>query len=200
MKRKIAMYTSPEQIRAIKIRSEVEHRIIKKAKETAAEKKKRIVPTIFNINYDKNKGKEYELTSDETDAVFKFITDNKIKRESFFCVNDNLWYYISDLNPSQLQIIIYVACHLTYNSNVFIVDEAQINKDLNLSVGRIQNIFSELSNMSNQIIIKTNAPKTYLVNHNVIFKGKLEDFIRDYNVMYDGELAMLDEKGRVIIK
>lgn len=31
------------------------------------------------------------------------------------------------------------------------------------------------------------------------FKGKLEDFIRDYNVMYDGQKAKFDDKGRVII-
>ena len=27
---------------------------------------------------------------------------------------------------------------------------------------------------------------------------KLEDFIRDYNVMYDGQKANFDDKGRVI--
>lgn len=78
----------------------IENKVSIKAKAVTKVKKELIVPTIFNINYSKNPGKEHELTSEDSDAIFK---------------------------------------------------------------------------------------------------GKLEDFIRDYNVMYDGQKANFDDKGRVII-
>lgn len=177
----------------------IENKVSIKAKAVTKIKKELIVPTIFNINYSKNPGKEHELTSEDSDAIFKFISDSKIKRESYYCANDNLYLLVEDMSITQVRIILYIAAKLKYNSNVFVADYTEISKELNVSTNTIQRSFIDICESYNQIIIKTNKPKTYLINHNVIFKGKLEDFIRDYNVMYDGQKANFDDKGRVII-
>jgi len=200
VKRKFTISITNEQLIAFKSRSNAEANAAKKAKAAANDKKKRIIPTIFSIDYTKNKGKEYELTNDETDAVFKFITDNKIKRESYFCTSINLYELVKDMNALEIRVILYIANKLKYNSNLFTANYDEMSKDLEVAANTIQKSFISICSSYNNIIIKTNVPKTYLINHNVIFKGKLEDFIRDYNVMYDGQLALIDEKGRVIIK
>lgn len=112
----------------------IENKVSIKAKAVTKVKKELIVPTIFNIDYSKNPGKEHELTCEDSDAIF-------------------------------------------------VADYTEISKELNVSTNTIQRSFIDICESYNQIIIKTNKPKTYLINHNVIFKGKLEDFIRDYNVM-----------------
>ena len=177
----------------------LENRVGIKAKAVAKVKKELIVPTIFNIDYNKTPGKEHELTADDTDAVFKFISDTKIKRESYYCTNDNFYILVEDMNALQIRIILYIAAKLKYNSNVFEADYEDMSKELNVAPNTVQKAFIGITDGYNQIISKTNKPKTYLINHNVIFKGKLEDFIRDYNVMYDGRKASFDAKGRVII-
>uniref|UniRef100_A0AAU8MHF6 Replication protein n=1 Tax=Geladintestivirus 3 TaxID=3233135 RepID=A0AAU8MHF6_9CAUD len=176
----------------------LENRVGIKAKAVAKVKKEIIVPTIFNIDYNINCGKEREFTADDCDAVFKFISDTKIKRESY-CTNDNLYLLIEDMNILQVRIILYIAAKLKYNSNVFEANYDEMSKELNVSSKTVMNNFVSLCDGYNQIISKTNRPKTYLINHNVIFKGKLEEFIRDYKVMYDGRKASFDDKGRVII-
>ena len=72
----------------------LENRVGLKAKAVAKSKKQLIIPTIFNIEYNKTPGKEHELKGDDTDAIFKFISDTKIKRESYYCSNNNLYLLI----------------------------------------------------------------------------------------------------------
>lgn len=147
----------------------IENKISVKTKEVTKVKKELIVPTVFNINYSKNPGKERELTSEDSDAISKFISDSKIKRESYYCTNDNLYLLVEDMSITQVRIILYIAAKLKYNSNVFVADYAEISKELNVSTNTIQRSFISMCESYNQIIIKTNRPKTYLINHNVIF-------------------------------
>ncbi len=177
----------------------VENKVSVKAKAVTKVKKELIVPTIFNINYSKNAGKEHELTSEDSDAVFKFISDSKIKRESYYCANDNLYLLVEDMGITQVRIILYIAAKLKYNSNVFVADYNEISKELNVSKNTIQRSFIDICESYNQIIIKTNKPKTYLINHNILFRGSYDEFIEIYNELYDGEQACFDDKNRVIV-
>jgi len=158
----------------------------------------KVVLTIFNINSNKNNDSEDIYEGIKGQIILSKV--GKIKRNSYHTVTDNLWAYISDLKPAQVQLLIYIACHLTYNSNVYKADYEQIAKDLNLSAVRVMHMFAELLAIPNQLIIKTNVPKVYLINHNILFKGNYDEFAQIYKELYDDETATLDEKGRVIIK
>lgn len=42
--------------------------------------------------------------------------------------------------------------------------------------------------------------RLFIYDHNVIFKGKLSDFVNRYKALYGDNKAEIDDKGRVIIK
>ena len=164
-----------------------------KASENYDKATSKVIKTIFTLNTNHNKDSEeiYEGLKDQ-------ILLNKLGK-SYHTVNDDFWIYIEDLNPKQVVLLIYISCHLDYNSNVFVADYEQISNDLHLSLSRTKNLFTELLAIPNQIIAKTNIDKVYLINHNVLFRGSYDEFIEIYNELYDGEQAYFDDNNRVII-
>lgn len=172
-------------------------RYINKASENYDKAASKVIKTIFTLNTNRNKDSEEIYEGLKGQILLNKI--GKIKRKSYHTVNDDFWIYIEDLNPQQVILLIYISCHLDYNSNVFVADYEQISNDLHLSLSRTKNLFTELLAIPNQIIAKTNIAKVYLINHNVLFRGSYDEFIEIYNELYDGEQACFDDKNRVII-
>ena len=172
-------------------------RYINKASENYDKAASKVIKTIFTLNTNRNKDSEEIYEGLKGQILLNKL--GKIKRKSYHTVNDDFWIYIEDLNPQQVVLLIYISCHLDYNSNVFVADYEQISNDLHLSLSRTKNLFTELLAIPNQIIAKTNIAKVYLINHNVLFRGSYDEFIEIYNELYDGEQACCDDKNRVII-
>ena len=172
-------------------------RYINKASENYDKAVSKVIKTIFTLNTNRNKDSEEIYEGLKGQILLNKL--GKIKRKSYHTVNDDFWIYIEDLNPQQVVLLIYISCHLDYNSNVFVADYEQISNDLHLSLSRTKNLFTELLAIPNQIIVKTNIAKVYLINHNVLFRGSYDEFIEIYNELYDGEQACFDDKNRVII-
>ena len=172
-------------------------RYINKASENYDKAASKVIKTIFTLNTNRNKDSEEIYEGLKGQILLNKL--GKIKRKSYHTVNDDFWIYIEDLNPQQVVLLIYISCHLDYNSNVFVADYEQISNDLHLSLSRTKNLFTELLAIPNQIIVKTNIAKVYLINHNVLFRGSYDEFIEIYNELYDGEQACFDDKNRVII-
>lgn len=172
-------------------------RYINKASENYDKAASKVIKTIFTLNTNRNKDSEEIYEGLKGQILLNKL--GKIKRKSYHTVNDDFWIYIEDLNPQQVVLLIYISCHLDYNSNVFVADYEQISKDLHLSLSRTKHLFTELLAIPNQIIVKTNIAKVYLINHNVLFRGSYDEFIDIYNELYDGEQACFDDKNRVII-
>ena len=172
-------------------------RYINKASENYDKAASKVIKTIFTLNTNRNKDSEEIYEGLKGQILLNKL--GKIKRKSYHTVNDDFWIYIEDLNPQQVVLLIYISCHLDYNSNVFVADYEHISNDLHLSLSRTKNLFTELLAIPNQIIVKTNIAKVYLINHNVLFRGSYDEFIEIYNELYDGEQACFDDKNRVII-
>ena len=172
-------------------------RYINKASENYDKAASKVIKTIFTLNTNRNKDSEEIYEGLKGQILLNKL--GKIKRKSYHTVNDDFWIYIEDLNPQQVVLLIYISCHLDYNSNVFVANYEQISNDLHLSLSRTKNLFTELLAIPNQIIVKTNIAKVYLINHNVLFRGSYDEFIEIYNELYDGEQACFDDKNRVII-
>ena len=172
-------------------------RYINKASENYDKAASKVIKTIFTLNTNRNKDSEEIYEGLKGQILLNKL--GKIKRKSYHTVNDDFWIYIEDLNPQQVVLLIYISCHLDYNSNVFVADYEQISNDLHLSLSRTKNLFTELLAIPNQMIAKTNIAKVYLINHNVLFRGSYDEFIEIYNELYDGEQACFDDKNRVII-
>lgn len=172
-------------------------RYINKASENYDKAASKVIKTIFTLNTNRNKDSEEVYEGIKGQIFLNKL--GKIKRKSYHTVNDDFWIYIEDLNPQQVVLLIYISCHLDYNSNVFVADYEKIANDLHLSLSRTKHVFTELLAIPNQIIAKTNIAKVYLINHNVLFRGSYDEFIDIYNELYDGEQACFDDKNRVII-
>lgn len=170
---------------------------INKASENYDKAASKVIKTIFTLNTNRNKDSEEIYEGLKGQILLNKL--GKIKRKSYHTVNDDFWIYIEDLNPQQVVLLIYISCHLDYNSNVFVADYEQISNDLHLSLSRTKNLFTELLAIPNQIIAKTNIAKVYLINHNILFRGSYDEFIEIYNELYDGEQACFDDKNRVVI-
>lgn len=39
----------------------------------------------------------------------------------------------------------------------------------------------------------------YIINHNIIFKGSIGDFIKEYNKYYENVDIIINDKGKVIL-
>lgn len=173
-------------------------RDINKAIENYDKANSKVIKTIYTLNTNRNKDSEEVYEGLKGQILLNKL--GKVKRQSYHTVNDDFWIYIEDLNPQHVVLLIYISCHLDYNSNVFVADYERIANDLHLSLSRIKNLFTELLAIPNQIIARTNIAKVYLINHNVLFRGNYDEFIEIYNALYDGEQACFDLKNRVIIK
>lgn len=45
----------------------------------------------------------------------------------------------------------------------------------------------------------TTRESVYIINHNIIFKGSIGDFIKEYNKYYENVDVIINDKGKVIL-
>lgn len=50
------------------------------------------------------------------------------------------------------------------------------------------------------VIKATTRKSIYIVNHNIIFKGSIGDFIKEYNKYYENIEVIINDKGKVILE
>ena len=93
----------------------------------------------------------------------------------------------------------------------FFVILASLEEDTNIVKIALLNVAKELSPgnqacmavdklVDSNVLVRTNMKSTYIINHNIAFKGNLNQFIKDYHRIYGDAKPMYNEKGRVIIK
>lgn len=46
----------------------------------------------------------------------------------------------------------------------------------------------------------TNRKSVYVINHNIIFKGSIGDFIKEYNKYYENIDVIVNDKGKVVLE
>lgn len=49
------------------------------------------------------------------------------------------------------------------------------------------------------VIKATTRKSVYIINHNIIFKGSIGDFIKEYNKYYENVDVIINDKGKVIL-
>ena len=163
-----------------------------------------VAPTIYKMDYELIGGKTYTLSNeDETNMICHIVSDTLPLRDVFSIIGNTLFDYIlkNKYSKMELMLIHYIINKLKVNSNIITIDYEDAAKVFNTTEYVIKNAFTYLlSHDNNNFIAKTNVPKTFIYDHNVIFKGKLSDFINRYKALYGDNKAEIDDKGRVIIK
>lgn len=50
------------------------------------------------------------------------------------------------------------------------------------------------------VIKATTRKSVYVINHNIIFKGSIGDFIKEYNKYYENIDVIVNDKGKVVLE
>lgn len=162
-----------------------------------------VAPTIYKMDYKLIGGKTYTLSNEEETNMICHIVSNALPlRDGFSIIGNTLFDYIlkNKYSKMELMIIHYIINKLKVNSNIITIDYEDAATVFNTTESVIKNAFTDLLSHDNNFIAKTNVPKTFIYDHNVIFKGKLSDFVNRYKALYGDNKAEIDDKGRVIIK
>ena len=162
-----------------------------------------VAPTIYKMDYKTVGGKTYTLSNEEETNMICHIVSNTLPlRDGFSIIGNTLFDYIlkNKYSKMELMIIHYIINKLNVNSNIITIDYEDAATVFNTTESVIKNAFTDLLSHDNNFIAKTNVPKTFIYDHNVIFKGKLSDFVNRYKALYGDNKAEIDDKGRVIIK
>lgn len=76
-------------------------------------------------------------------------------------------------------IFIHICKNIDFNSNVIKFTEKDIIDEYSISVETFYNGLNILYNFD--VIKATTRKSVYIINHNIIFKGSIGDFIKEYN-------------------
>lgn len=169
----------------------------------------KIYPTIYEV-------KAPDIMDGEPDyeKKLKMIKANIAGRR--FCCFDYNYALRNDINisKSSYELLWYIISIIEFNSNAVKFTKEEAAKQLNVSISTIDNCIEDLCD--NDIICKTDIRSMFIINHNVIFKGNLVDFMILYKEVFgNNKPELADEfindidyvageekarKGRILIK
>lgn len=84
-----------------------------------------------------------------------------------------------------------------YQNNVVDNNKKDIIDEYSISVETFYNGLNILYNFD--VIKATTRKSVYIINHNIIFKGSIGDFIKEYNKYYENVDIIINDKGKVIL-
>ena len=151
--------------------------IAKQAAEDDLELSDRILQTIFSIRTEESSIDLLSATSDEFEILYK-----KIKYPNTFSIlSKRILNFMCTANDSVKTLICYIAANIEYMSNKIELNEDVINRTT-LNHEKLKVAIRVLK--ENEFIISTTKKGLYVVNHNHIFFGDYNKFIRAYIKLY----------------
>lgn len=86
----------------------------------------------------------------------------------------------------------YVINNLEWNSNIVYLDYNVIAGELNVGHRAIIDAIAFLCN--NSIVCRTDIKGLFIVNHNLVFRGNIEQFYKIYVAFYHDKLIVVSNK------
>lgn len=127
----------------------------------------------------------------------KYIITRQDYCRNFVTINidfiSNMKYFDKGANT----IFIHICKNIDFNSNVIKFTEKDIIDEYSISVETFYNGLNILYNFD--VIKATTRKSVYIINHNIIFKGSIGDFIKEYNKYYENVDVIINDKGKVIL-
>lgn len=166
---------------------------------------KDIVPTPFPMEYEyaeKNVYQQLEELDLEVHAK-----KNVIKKK-FSIVTDLYATLLPTWNWQAAIIAGYIIKNLEYNSNIIKITEEDFKSYSGMSVrsfyeGLDAIVRTESPHIcagdASKLLARTTKKSIYVVNHNIIFKGRLERFVEIYKEKFPNPCE-LDSRGKVVIR
>lgn len=154
-----------------------------------------IAPTVFELNNIKEENAFDKTFEGECKISFNYLS---YKSKPFTRYSRDLLFYVDTLSKGAVKLLILIGDTIKWNSNIYRMDYTEIQQRLHCSVNSIKDLCTEL--VKHSILAKTDVPKTFIVNHNVVFYGDYTTFMNNYNKAYNGKKAIFDEYGRIPYK
>ena len=127
----------------------------------------------------------------------KYIITRQDYCRNFVTINidfiSNMKYFDKGANT----IFIHICKNIDFNSNVIKFTEKDIIDEYSISVETFYNGLNILYNFD--VIKATTRKSVYIINHNIIFKGSIGDFIKEYNKYYENVDVIINDKTKVPI-
>lgn len=114
---------------------------------------------------------------------------NKIR---YYDISNILISLIKDATGTQLKTLFYVINNLEWNSNIVYLDYDVIADELNVGHRAIIDAIAFLCN--NSIVCRTDIKGVFVVNHNLVFHGNIEQFYKIYTAFYHDKLIVVSNK------
>lgn len=114
---------------------------------------------------------------------------NKIR---YYDISNILISLIKDATGTQLKTLFYVINNLEWNSNIIYLDYDVIADELNVGHRAIIDAIAFLCN--NSIVCRTDIKGLFVVNHNLVFRGNIEQFYKTYVTFYHDKLVVVSNK------
>lgn len=160
-------------------------RVLREEQKKRAKELLKVVPTCFKIP---------DVVLQEK-PLTEFIKEVKriTKGRIFYTCNQN--YFVNNkiiLSSLANWLINYICYTIEFDSNIVRLNVDDITLIINKKKSSIYEAIQELDD--NNIIKKTDISQTYVINHNVIFKGDMEEFLYNYNKLYGKGKAPLGDQ------
>lgn len=139
--------------------------------------------TVYQNNIIDN-NKKYTITRQDYNRNFVTINTNFINNIRYFDKGANI-------------IFIHICKNIDFNSNVIKFTEKDIIDEYGINAETFYNGLNVLYNFD--VIKATTRKSVYVVNHNIIFKGSIGDFIKEYNKYYKNVDVIINDKGKIIL-
>lgn len=153
------------------------HEIAKQAAKDDLELSNRILQTVFSIRTEETSIDLLSATSDEFEILCR-----KVKYPNTFSIlSKKILNFMCSTNDSVKTLICYIAANIEYMSNKIEFNEDIINRTT-LTVDKLKVAIRILK--ENEYIISTTKKGLYVVNHNHIFFGDYNKFIKAYIKLY----------------
>lgn len=144
----------------------------------------RIVPTPFEVkeNYDTYPNINYE--SNLIDFKYSIIDIRE------------LGYIYDRLSKASMRVLLNMLYNLENDTNIVKFNISEFSRFRKYDAAFEYTLYKEL--IEHNLIIRTNKKCTYIINHNVFYKGDLNKFRDIYNKYYKDYKIEYNEKGEVI--
>lgn len=163
-----------------------------KFKDAVIKKVSTIAPTTYSVEY------ETKTVISETNIFNRYVTwkTETIKRDSFITVSHKLVYLMLEMQDIERKAVLNILNCLRFDSNIVHIDENNRN---NISKSKRYAAYAINALKRYDIIKGTTEPGTFVINHNLMFLGDLNEFVRNYKAIYDDIEIQMTKDGRIII-
>lgn len=154
----------------------------------------KIIPTKFSLDIEIE---EKEILNSIVNNYQVYINKSCTKGVKYNIAGELFDLIAYKLRRDTLLLASYIRLNIIYNGNYVEITEKDFMQFSGLQKNCFYNAIKDAIN--NKIIARTTRKSIYVVNHNMIFKGNLGEFIAKYKIKYpDG--CKVDSNGKIILE